>query len=223
MLQVFWPVRRREREAMKPTNRNSSHFIAFGAAIALISVGIAKSHSHAHSKPPAADGPAKAAPADHPPTQPMVSRLRPEARRAAVSAARVPVPPATKPVREARGLPQPTRPPRGIISAPRPTGPTPVVARRKVGSRGPLPPLLPPLYGPELAASTPIPPPPEVLKLSGVVGGEHKLAVLRRGDSRFMARQGDTIAGGYHVLKITAQSVTLQRGGHRRTLRLGSS
>jgi len=54
-----------------------------------------------------------------------------------------------------------------------------------------------------------------------VVGGEQKLALLRRGESRYLVRVGDTVESGYRVAKITDAAVVLQKGRRTRTLRLG--
>jgi len=57
--------------------------------------------------------------------------------------------------------------------------------------------------------------------LSGVIHGDPKLALLRRGENRYLIREGDTVDGKYQVIEISANSVVLQRGGRRQTLRVG--
>lgn len=64
-------------------------------------------------------------------------------------------------------------------------------------------------------------PPPNVLWLAGVIQGEPSLAMLRRGDNRYLAKEGDVIEGRYRVVEISPSQVKLQRGGRRITLRLG--
>jgi hypothetical protein len=59
-----------------------------------------------------------------------------------------------------------------------------------------------------------------VLWLSGVINGDPKVALLRRGDSRYLVREGGTFES-YRVVRITSNSVTVQRGGSKRTLRVG--
>jgi hypothetical protein len=49
--------------------------------------------------------------------------------------------------------------------------------------------------------------------------GRERLAIMRRGTNRYMARLGD-IVDGQRVVGISADSVVLQRGTHKRTLRL---
>jgi len=83
-------------------------------------------------------------------------------------------------------------------------------------SRGPLPPFpagLPPFAGQA----------PSTLWLAGVVEGDPKLAVLRRGESRYLVKEGDSVEGAYRVTKIASNTVTLQRGRRSLTLRLGRS
>lgn len=63
--------------------------------------------------------------------------------------------------------------------------------------------------------------PPTVLWLSGVIEGSPKLAVVRRGQHRYMVREGDAIENQYRVITISSNSVTLQRGGRKQVLRLG--
>jgi hypothetical protein len=61
--------------------------------------------------------------------------------------------------------------------------------------------------------------PPDVLRLTGIVEGQERLAIMRRGENRYMARLGDTV-DGQRVALISAGSVVLQHGAHKRTLRL---
>ena len=83
-----------------------------------------------------------------------------------------------------------------------------------------LPPFLPPLYGADMGQEMGGPP-PGVLWLSGVIQGQPKMALLRRDENRYLVREGETIEGRYRVIGISANSVTLQRGSRKQTLRLG--
>ncbi len=91
---------------------------------------------------------------------------------------------------------------------------------RKGGKGGdvlPLPPLSPPNFG---AQPTALDPPPNVLWLSGVIQGNPKVALFRRGDNRYLVKEGGVVEG-YQVANITSNSVTIQRGSRKRTLRIG--
>jgi hypothetical protein len=59
------------------------------------------------------------------------------------------------------------------------------------------------------------------LWLAGVIHGSPKLAVIRRGQERFLVREGESVGGIYRVSRITADTVTLQRGRRTLVLRLG--
>jgi type II secretory pathway component PulC len=76
-----------------------------------------------------------------------------------------------------------------------------------------------PVYGSEMASFAP--PPPEMLRLTGVVRGERKIAVLRRGAKRYLVKEGDTVEGSYRVARINGNSVVLKRGTRKQVLRLG--
>ena len=79
----------------------------------------------------------------------------------------------------------------------------------------------PPEWGAPAATEEPSGPPPGVLWLSGVIQGEQKVAVLRRGESRYVVREGETFEERYRVVTISSNSVTLERGGKNQTLRVG--
>lgn len=135
-------------------------------------------------------------------------------------------------------MPQPTPEPEGIAAEeqegdaeptaapaqpdPQPT-PPPAPARRPAApgaqpvSRDLLPPLTAALAGP----GEPVGPPPGVLWLSGVIQGEPKLALIRRGENRYLVREGDSLEGAYRVVQIADSTVTLERAGRRQVLRLG--
>jgi hypothetical protein len=139
---------------------------------------------------------------------------------------------------------QPSAPAREVqqqATAPRPAapceaGPKPVAkpqpsraapAAYASGALPPFPSGLPPLgvsptagwSGPSAALRAG--PPPSVLWLAGVIQGESKLAVLRRGESRYLVKEGDSVEGRYRVIKIAADRVALQRGRRTISLRLG--
>ena len=69
---------------------------------------------------------------------------------------------------------------------------------------------------PELSAG----PAPNVLWLSGVIQGDPKLALLRRGEKRYLVKEGGSFER-YRVAKIGSNSVTIQRGSRKLTLRVG--
>ena len=63
-------------------------------------------------------------------------------------------------------------------------------------------------------------PAPTVLWLSGVIQGDPKVALLRRGEKRYLVKEGGTFER-YRVVKIASNSITIQRGGSKQTLRVG--
>jgi hypothetical protein len=97
----------------------------------------------------------------------------------------------------------------------------PVVRVASRASSDALPPLPPLRYGPESVSPEPSGPPPGVLWLAGVIQGNPTLALLRRGEDRYLVKEGDALDGGYRVAKIASSSVILQRGNRKQTLRLG--
>ena len=96
----------------------------------------------------------------------------------------------------------------------------PEVAGSRAMPRYELPPFQPPDFPPGDFAAVSQRPTPDVLWLSGVVQGKPKVAVLRRGENRYFVKEGGTVEG-YRVVKIGSNSVTIQRGSRKRTLRLG--
>jgi hypothetical protein len=205
---------------MTSTTRNLSSLLVFAAALVVIVIGAVTSHSGAPLR--------LAVPADRVRvTQtPQLAASPTKAKPAPDRRLRESGPPGEGSVFSANapaGAPQPQvtgRLPVKVVPARQRAGVKRVVARASVDARGPLPPLLP-FGGPQLAAGTSAGSPPNVLRLSGVVGDERKVAVLRQGESRYVVREGDAISGGYRVVRISAKSVTLQRGGRKRTLGLG--
>jgi len=133
----------------------------------------------------------------------------PPAPAAAVGSASSPSGPRPVPVRASTSH---------LVGAPSSGRLAPISVRAGDRPRGSLPPFLPPLYGPEFSSP---PPAPEVLRLTGLVRGEQRVAVLRRGERRYLVREGDTVEGSYRVSQITANSVVLRRGARKRVLRLG--
>jgi hypothetical protein len=84
-----------------------------------------------------------------------------------------------------------------------------------------LPPLPPPNWEAVSAPSATLGPPPGVLWLSGVVQGEPQVAVLRRGENRYVVTEGDVFETSYRVVDISSNTITLQRGSRKQTLRVG--
>ena len=121
-----------------------------------------------------------------------------------------PAPPAARP--------QPAPAPAAPRSAAYPTAPP---LPRKTTSRHQLPPFpVPDAIAPTPGQAALDRPAPNVLWLSGVINGDPKVALLRRGDSRYLVKEGGTFES-YRVVKIASNSVTIQRGGSKRTLRVG--
>jgi hypothetical protein len=71
------------------------------------------------------------------------------------------------------------------------------------------------------APAQPSGPPPGVLWLSGVIQGEPRVAVLRRGESRFVVKEGDIIEDRYTVSQIGTNTIALKHGSRTLTLRVG--
>jgi len=86
--------------------------------------------------------------------------------------------------------------------------------------RYPLPPFPPPDYASAGVAEASTGPAPNVLWLSGVIQGSPKLALLRRGENRYLVKEGGTFES-YRVVKIGSNSVTIQRGSRKQMLRVG--
>jgi len=93
---------------------------------------------------------------------------------------------------------------------------------REVRPRQPLPPFPAPDFAPASAgvAEVSTGPAPDVLWLSGVIQGDPKLALLRRGEKRYLVKEGGSFES-YRVVKIGSNSVTIQRGSRKRALRVG--
>jgi hypothetical protein len=93
---------------------------------------------------------------------------------------------------------------------------------REAAPRYPLPPFPAPDTAPggTGVAEASTGPAPDVLWLSGVIQGNPKLALLRRGEKRYLVKEGGTFES-YRVVKIGSNSVTIQRGSRKRTLRVG--
>jgi hypothetical protein len=60
-----------------------------------------------------------------------------------------------------------------------------------------------------------------VLWLAGVIQGDPRVALLRRGKSRFLVEEGDSFEDHYRVVSISSNCVTLERGTRKQTLRVG--
>lgn len=206
---------------------NLPNVMVFCVALATVVIGVATSHTHAPSRtrrsPQARTESRPARPPDV-----SIAAAAPSSREPPT--AKVTPPPVAKPM-----TPPPTsRPPvrtmpktvrQVAVLPPTPLARSPerrFAAKGEDSGRGPVPPLLPPLYGPELTTSAIATPQPAVLRLTGVVEGTEKLAIIRRGVSRYMVREGDTI-DNYRVVKIRSTEVTLQRGSRKRSLRLAKS
>ncbi len=124
-------------------------------------------------------------------------------------------------------IPGPGGAPRAAEAKPLPTGGSvPPASARPKQTTAPartrsLPPLPPPNWGAATVSQLPSGPPPDVLWLSGVVQGEPRVAVLRRGENRYVVSEGDVFEENYRVLTISSNTISLQRGSRKRTLRVG--
>jgi len=198
---------------MLRARRGLRTFAILGGALGVAAAGVIMAYARGPNEAPAAPQREVRAQAEPPPgvlTAP--SGLRAE-----------PAPPAPKAAsgEAPRPVPQAPRAGRPVARARRPAISHQLGPRAAADPLGPLPPFLPTLDGPGSGLQRPAPPPPAVLRLTGVVGGEQKLALLRRGESRYLVRVGDTVESGYRVAKITDAAVVLQKGRRTRTLRLG--
>lgn len=189
--------------------KNLPRMVALAAALAMVAAGILLSRSQPSSSREAtiAERHLEAAPL----ASPEPSAADEDESAASPPAASQNLPGEQKPA--AKAEPQN---PSDTITAP----PKPLPAERRPAAPGSLPPFLPPLYGPDVKEEM-TGPPPGVLWLSGVIQGKPKLAVLRRGENRYLVREGETVEDRYRVTAISADSVTLQQGSRRQTLRLG--
>lgn len=59
-----------------------------------------------------------------------------------------------------------------------------------------------------------------VLRVTGIIEGDPTIAILRKGDARYIVRVGDPVQG-YVVESISGRRVVLAAGGERRSLFLG--
>ncbi|MGD0113510.1 MAG: hypothetical protein ABSD48_16760 [Armatimonadota bacterium] len=201
---------------MKRDQRNLGNLAVFGAALAVVVIGVTMSFTHARTVHHAVP---ERRPVSAPmPPQPLLGT--PQALAAAKPDAAATLPVADRPAAlpkpstaKSQMLPKRTAP----SSIPAPPPQKRFAARQSATGRGPVPPLLPPLYGPQLTGIAARP--PDVLRLTGTMEGRERLAIMRRGTNRYMARLGD-IVDGQRVVGISADSVVLQRGTHKRTLRL---
>jgi hypothetical protein len=82
-------------------------------------------------------------------------------------------------------------------------------------------PVIPPL--PFIAAAIPggVQPPPgftaapqEKLRVTGIIHGDPDVAILRKGERRFIVREGDPVGSQYIVTKISGRRVVLSAGEH---------
>jgi len=203
---------------MKRGRPDLANLMVFGAALAVVVIGVMMAFTHAPTAPPAIQArqpqPAPQSFQPHLRTSQLLAAARPHgaANVAAPHAvAALPEPPTAHP--------RPQIAPKRAVSpsASAPSQQRRFATRQDGAGKGPVPPLLPPLYGPQL---TSVPArPPDVLRLTGIVEGQERLAIMRRGGNRYMARLGDAV-DNQRVVQISADSVVLQRGARKRTLRL---
>ena len=180
--------------------------MALSAALLMVIAGLVI--SRVGGGPEAAAAPESAKPA--PVVAPALAAERVESSEAEIQPPEVSQPETTEPSASA----EPKKAAAPVAAPKRKAAPRPVPTRS-------LPPLPPPEWGGQTAAEEPSGPPPGVLWLSGVIQGEQKVAVLRRGESRYVVRERKTFEGRYRLVAISSNSVTLERGGKKQTLRVG--
>jgi hypothetical protein len=56
--------------------------------------------------------------------------------------------------------------------------------------------------------------PQEKLRVTGIIQGDPNVAILRKGERRFIVREGDPVGSQYTVTKISARRVVLSAGEH---------
>ncbi len=125
--------------------------------------------------------------------------------------------PFAPPMREPHAKPTAVAP--GAAPATTPAGTTAPVA-----TQTPAPSALPPLT-PQATPAATAPAAPSGPALAGIIDGatSHPRAVIRTGNRRYFARQGDKLAGGYTVQSISSQRVVLTSAQGKLTLKMGGS
>jgi len=114
-------------------------------------------------------------------------------------------------------LPPPGRDPFHPLVLPRSSGAAAVPAAGASEEESGAPPLsAPPMPLEAYPSST-----GGVLRISGIVLGTPSIAVLRRGESHYVVREGDWLEGQLRVQGISRSTVTLQEGKKTYVLRLG--
>lgn len=200
---------------MKLSLVHTPRLTAVGALIIVVGSGIALTRlcgaRSAASPPPSKPSPPARA-ATVPPEQP---ERKATAAKGEDSTSNQPLPATPLRPQPAAGRPMPSPSPSSAI---RPLAPPPPRRRAATGT-------LPPFPAPDPGGLRPLgvnlaPPVSNVLWLSGVIDGRPRVALLRKGDSRYLVKEGDTF-DGYRVVKVGANSVTIQRGRSKRTLRVG--
>jgi hypothetical protein len=212
------PIHSRARTGLELKRLGIPKLITLLAALLMVVSGIILSHftggrdavAAPRIAPPAAGVPATQAPES--PIAAPAAGPRPAGEQKAPGAEAAE--PATTSPKPAAPAPAPVPP---GVRAPRKPAPL-----SRATSRLPLPPLSPADFGPVQAggAAPATGPAPNVLWLSGVIQGDPRVALLRRGEHRYVMQEGGTFES-YRVLKITSNSVTLQRGTKKQTLRVG--
>ena len=189
--------------------------VALSVAGVMVAVGLVV--SYATENPPIipdARGPVTVArPFDSSTPGPTVEPAKTEAAKQAGEVAEAPAPPAAK-------LPALYTAP-AQESAPSPAPASKPISPRKPTSERTLPPFQPPDWS---AVNTPASASgraPSTLWLAGVIQGDPKVALLRRGEERYLVQEGETFDGVYKVARISTNSVTLQKGRRKLTLRVG--
>ncbi len=190
--------------------------VALSVAGVMVAVGLVV--SYATENPPIvpeARGPVMATrPFDSSTPGPTVEPAKTEVAKQAGEVAEAPAPPTAK-------LPALYTAP-AQVSAPNPAPPpSKPTSPRKPASERTLPPFQPPDWSAVNTSVGASGRAPSTLWLAGVIQGDPKVALLRRGEERFLVREGETFDGVYKVARISSNSVTLQKGRRKLTLRVG--
>lgn len=123
--------------------------------------------------------------------------------------------PFSRPVGAPSAAPAPPKPQQPAQPNPQTTSPSPASL--------PMPPLAvrtPPAGTAAALSSTPIPP-----SLIGIVGDRsgYRTAVIRFGDRRYFAKQGDKVAGEYQVQSVSERQVVLVGADGKLILKMGGT
>jgi type IV pilus biogenesis protein PilP len=112
--------------------------------------------------------------------------------------------------------PAPAQPAAAVAQTPQPAAPAPAA---------PVTTVLPPLTTQTPPLGTTAAPAPTTPSLAGIVGDRsgYQTAVIRIGNGRYFAKQGDKVAGRYLVQSVSDRQVVLAGAEGKLTLKMGGS